>query len=164
MMCLSAEDLRHQANWDGAEGHSRQKLLLKISHYISPSIMVPEHRLATLLHQHKDNELENCKWHNGHYQQSFFIDHHCDRSQFPYYQAAVLKTHADEVYTVQFSHDGQKLASAGNDKNIIIWDVEVHARHTVSCACPELTQTDVGTHPHPHRPYQPDHGRLLVPR
>jgi hypothetical protein len=31
MMCLSAEDLKKQAHWDGAQGHSRQQLLSELS-------------------------------------------------------------------------------------------------------------------------------------
>jgi hypothetical protein len=31
MMCQSAEDLRHQAQWDGARGDSRTQLLSELS-------------------------------------------------------------------------------------------------------------------------------------
>jgi len=30
MMCSNAEDLKRRADWDGAKGNSRQKLLLQL--------------------------------------------------------------------------------------------------------------------------------------
>jgi WD repeat-containing protein 26 len=35
MMCSNAEDLRRRAEWDGAKGTSRQKLLMEIQSIIS---------------------------------------------------------------------------------------------------------------------------------
>lgn len=51
IMCQSTDDLKSKAEWDGAHGQSRQQLLSELSKLISPSVMIPEHRLAVLLQQ-----------------------------------------------------------------------------------------------------------------
>jgi WD40 repeat protein len=93
--------------------------------HISPSMMIPEHRLASLLEQVKQTQISNCLYHNTSNSPSLYSDHLCDRSQFPLLSIEVLSNHADEVYCVKFSNDGTKLASASKDRNIIIWGVEV---------------------------------------
>jgi WD40 repeat protein len=35
----------------------------------------------------------------------------------------ILDAHDDEVWFVQFSHDGKYLATASNDQTAIIWEV-----------------------------------------
>ncbi|KAF8540353.1 WD40-repeat-containing domain protein [Trichophaea hybrida] len=124
MMCLSAEDLKQEADWDGASGSSRQHLLSELSKFISPSIMIPEHRLSSLLQQVKQTQISNCLYHNTSNSPSLYSDHTCDRNQFPSLTVELLSDHADEVYCVKFSNDGTKMASASKDKSIIIWDVE----------------------------------------
>src|SRR6266542_3697153 len=103
MMCINAEDLRRRAEWDGAKGTSRQKLLVEIQsiftflffskkysfflifnkfkslEYISPSIMVPEHRLETLLEQATTLQRISCLYHNTDQYISLYSDHECDR-------------------------------------------------------------------------------------
>jgi WD40 repeat protein len=93
--------------------------------FISPSIMIPEHRLASLLQQVKQTQISNCLYHNTSNSPSLYSDHTCDRNQFPSLTVELLSDHSDEVYCVKFSNDGTKMASASKDKSIIIWDVEV---------------------------------------
>ncbi|KAI5854194.1 WD40-repeat-containing domain protein [Tricharina praecox] len=124
MMCLTADDVKQQANWDGALGISRQHLLSELSKFISPAIMIPEHRLASLLQQVKKTQIANCLYHNTSNPPSLYSDHTCDRNQFPLLTIQTLSDHTDEVYCVKFSHDGTKMASASKDKTIIIWDVK----------------------------------------
>ncbi|KAI9459486.1 WD40-repeat-containing domain protein [Lactarius psammicola] len=44
---------------------------------------------------------------------------------FPRTTTAILQVHSDEVWDVEWSHNGKFLASASKDKNIIMWSVGV---------------------------------------
>lgn len=123
LMCQKPEDLRTKAEWDGAYGDSRQILLSQLSRCISPSVMLPEHRLATLLSQVKTNQVDGCIWHSCATSPSLYADHICERSQFPTENVLELDEHDEQVWQVVFSHDGSKLASCGQGKQVIIWDV-----------------------------------------
>lgn len=85
--------------------------------------MLPEHRLAVLLHQVKENQIGSCMFHSSAVSPSLYSDHVCDRRQFPSETIIELDEHSGEVWQVVFSHDGTKLASSGGDKQVIIWDV-----------------------------------------
>ncbi|KAI9827694.1 MAG: hypothetical protein M1819_006895 [Sarea resinae] len=121
IMCQSADDLKSQADWDGATGESRRHLLSELSRSISPSMMIPEHRLAVLLDQVKQNQISNCLYHNTASPPSLYSDHMCNRSQFPLRTTLELSQHSDEVWFLDFSHDGTKLATASKDKTVVIY-------------------------------------------
>lgn len=124
MMCQSAADLRRQAEWDGAEGESRAILLSDISRYISPSVMIPEHRLATLFTAVQDEQILNCRYHNTTAQPSLYTDHECAADEFPLQTLAELRNHADEVWYLEFSHDGTMLATAGKDGLVCVYNTQ----------------------------------------
>ncbi len=90
---------------------------------ISSSVMLPEHRLAILLHQVKANQIGACLWHSSAAPPSLYSDHICDRRQFPTENVLELDEHDGEVWQIAFSHDGKRLASCGSGKQVIIWDV-----------------------------------------
>ncbi|KAI1310146.1 WD40-repeat-containing domain protein [Xylaria venustula] len=123
IMCQSKEELRSKASWDGANGRSRHTLLSELSKCISPSVMLPEHRLADLLDQVKESQITQCLWHSCGETPSLYSDHTCNRLDFPTETVFELDDHAGEVWQVVFSHDGTKLASCGGDKQVIIWEV-----------------------------------------
>lgn len=123
LMCPNPADLKATANWDGAYGTSRQILLSELSKCISASVMLPEHRLAVLLQQVKQNQIGMCMYHSSSDSPSLYSDHACDRRQFPSETVIELDHHEDEVWQVAFSHDGTKLASCGGDRQVIIYDV-----------------------------------------
>ncbi|KAL1884181.1 hypothetical protein VTK73DRAFT_5317 [Phialemonium thermophilum] len=133
LMCQSATDLRTKAAWDGAYGQSRQVLLSDLSRCISPSVMLPEHRLADLLQQVKSSQISHCLYHTAAEPPSLYFDHTCDRSQFPSEVVLELDKHSGEVWQVLFSHDGSRMATCGQDRYILIWDVPsfevVHELH-----------------------------------
>ncbi|CAI6298625.1 unnamed protein product [Periconia digitata] len=126
IMCPSAEDLRAQALWDGAEGESRAALLSELSKSISPSVMIPEHRLVTLLDKVKAGWIANCLYHNTAASPSLYVDHSCERDEFPMKPVMELRNHKDEVWYLKFSHDGSKLASASRDRTIVIYDTTTY--------------------------------------
>lgn len=86
--------------------------------------MIPEHRLANLLTQVKDNQVMNCPYHNTAAWPSLYHDHRCEHDQLPLSNVHELKKHNDEVWYLQFSHDGTRLASAGKDTKVHIYDTE----------------------------------------
>ena len=84
--------------------------------------MIPEHRLADLLDQVKQSQINNCLYHNIAMPPSLYADHMCDRDNFPLMTMLELDNHADEVFYLEFSHDGTKLATAGKDRTVMIYE------------------------------------------
>lgn len=86
--------------------------------------MLPEHRLAVLLQQVKNSQIDSCIWHTSASSPSLYSDHICDRKMFP---TETLKELADadgEVWQIRFSHDGKRLAGCGSDHKVLIWDMD----------------------------------------
>lgn len=125
MMCTDIEELRSRAQWDGAAGNSRMVLLQELRKFIPPSLMIPERRLERLLLQAVEFQRSSCIYHNLKDETvNLFEDHSCDRSQIPRETKVVLSKHTDEIWHLQFSHNGLYLASASKDTTAIIWDLE----------------------------------------
>ncbi|KAL2275045.1 hypothetical protein FJTKL_02509 [Diaporthe vaccinii] len=128
IMCRTPDDVKAKAAWDGAHGESRHNLLSQLSRCISPSVMLPEHRLAVLLQQFKDQQAESCIWHTSSSSPSLYSDHTCDPSRFP--TEAIIEFMEPsmepdgEVWQVRFSHNGKYLAGCGSGDKVFIWDVE----------------------------------------
>ncbi|KAI7054010.1 WD domain-containing protein, partial [Hortaea werneckii] len=124
MMTPSAEEMRAQSGWDGAQGSSRNFLLSEISKSISPSVMIPEHRLATLFTAVQEDQILNCRYHNTTAQPSLYTDHECSPDDFPLHSLTELRNHTDEVWHLDFSHDGSLLATAGKDGLVCIYETQ----------------------------------------
>ncbi|PTB62895.1 WD40 repeat-like protein [Trichoderma citrinoviride] len=122
LMCQSTEDLMRKADWDGARGQSRRKLLSELSKRISPSVMLPENRLAILLQHVKQSQIDTCLYHTAASSPSLYSDHLCDRRNFPSEWAVELGELGGEVWSVRFSHDGTRLAACGSREHVKIWD------------------------------------------
>jgi WD40 repeat protein len=84
--------------------------------------MIPNNRLAILLNHVKQNQINQCLYHNTANPPSLYSDHMCDRNDFPLRTAVELSQHSDEVWYCQFSHDGSKLVTAGRDRHVYIYD------------------------------------------
>ncbi|KAJ7087763.1 WD40 repeat-like protein [Mycena epipterygia] len=139
MMCSEPEDLRQRAGWDGAAGNSRRILLDNLHRYIPPSIMVPPRRFSTLLHQANAYQRQQCVYHNIPTSSpgfSLFADHQCDKTGFPRVTTTILDVHTDQVWIMEWSHDGNFLASSSKDKSVIIWGIgpetEMPIRHVLN--------------------------------
>lgn len=94
-----------------------------ISGSISPAVMIPDHRLAILLDYVKEMQINNCMYHNTATPPSLYSDHMCDRDQFPLRTSVELSQHVDEVWYLEFSHDGKKLVTTSQDSFIIVYEV-----------------------------------------
>ncbi|KAH9483891.1 WD repeat-containing protein 26-like protein [Psilocybe cubensis] len=124
IMCSEPEDLRRRAAWDGASGMSRHQLLDTLHDYIPSAVMIPQRRFASLLNQARSYQLQRCIYHNSTLNSSnfsLFSDHRCNKSEFPSMTTTILEIHTDEVWNIEWSHDGAYLASASKDKTAIIW-------------------------------------------
>ncbi|KAM0492131.1 hypothetical protein ACHAP8_010128 [Fusarium lateritium] len=91
--------------------------------------MLPENRLAVLLEQVKQSQIDTCLYHTQALSPSLYSDHFCDRRWFPTEVALDLTDMNDEIWQVQFSHDGSRLAACGSGRQVVIWDT-----HTFSVA------------------------------
>ena len=94
--------------------------------------MIPQRRFSTLLHQARVYQRQRCLYHNSSLNStpfSLYSDHQCNKSDFPRITTTILEVHKDEVWNIEWSHDGAYLASASKDKSAIIW------RRGVSILC-----------------------------
>ena len=124
LMSYSTQDLMARAKWDGAHGQSRPHLLSELSRFVSPSVMLPEHRLAVLLRQTKDVQVSGCVFHTTAASPSLYTDHACDKSNFPtHVLCELVDSSSDEVWQVRFSGDGKYLASCGMGQFVNIYEV-----------------------------------------
>ncbi|KAL1892064.1 hypothetical protein Sste5346_007219 [Sporothrix stenoceras] len=123
LMCHSPVDLKARANWDGAHGQSRPHLLSELSQFISPSVMLPEHRLAVLLGQIKDFQVSGCVFHTSATSPSLYADHQCDKNNFPSHVLHEIDSNNGEVWQIRFSNNGKFLATCGSGRYVHIYDV-----------------------------------------
>ena len=93
--------------------------------HIGPNVMIPQRRLETLLEQAKSMQRINCIYHASDTPISLLADCACDPAAFPSVTTHILTEHTDEIWRLEFSHDGEWLATAGRDKTAIIWNVKV---------------------------------------
>lgn len=126
---------------------------------ISPSAMIPDHRLAVLLDQIKKSQIAKCLYHNPSTSPSLFTDHICDRTQFPLQTVVELTHNTGEIYFVEFSHNGKRLAASGaatadgKGGMTVIYDTDTfQVRHTLR----EHTEPVV------HVAWSPDDTRLIT--
>jgi WD40 repeat protein len=77
--------------------------------------------LDVLLNQAREYQVASCTYHVGIPEYSLYHDHVCSRNQFPFITSHILEGHTDEVWQVQWSHSGRRLASASKDHTVIIW-------------------------------------------
>ncbi|XP_009758206.1 WD repeat-containing protein 26 homolog [Nicotiana tabacum] len=105
---------------------SRRKLLEELQKLLPPTVVIPEQRLIHLVEQALDLQLDACRFHNSLVgEMSLLTDHQCGRDQIPSQTLQILRNHSDEVWFLQFSHDGKYLASSAADCSVIIWEVKL---------------------------------------
>ncbi|KAF4397349.1 hypothetical protein G4B88_027089 [Cannabis sativa] len=125
--CLVAPSLLGSRAQDNVRLKSRTKLLEELQELLPPTIMIPERRLEHLVEQALVLQKDACFFHNSvNEQMSLYTDHRCGSEQIPSRTLQILQAHSDEVWFLQFSHNGKYLASSSNDRSAIIWEVDAN--------------------------------------
>ncbi|XP_007043171.2 PREDICTED: WD repeat-containing protein 26 [Theobroma cacao] len=102
---------------------SRAKILEKLQKLLPAAVMIPEKRLEHLVERALDVQRGACAFHNASDSDlSLYSDHYCGKSQIPSQTLQILQAHNDEVWFLQFSHNGKYLASSSKDQLAIIWE------------------------------------------
>ncbi|KAG8662636.1 WD repeat-containing protein 26 homolog [Manihot esculenta] len=125
------------SNQGNARMKSRSKLLEELQKLLPPTVIIPERRLEYLVEQALTLQRDACIFHNSSDKgMSLYTDHQCGRDQIPSRTLQILEAHSDEVWFLQFSHNGKYLASSSRDQSVIIWEVDkngvVSLKHRLS--------------------------------
>ncbi|XP_058101411.1 WD repeat-containing protein WDS homolog [Magnolia sinica] len=104
-------------------GELRRRLLTELEGLLPPPITLPESRLKHLVETAVTIQREACLYHNSTGTISLYEDHCCTRDQIPTETVQILDQHENEVWFVQFSNNGEYLASSSSDCTAIIWTV-----------------------------------------
>ncbi|KAG7037506.1 WD repeat-containing protein 26, partial [Cucurbita argyrosperma subsp. argyrosperma] len=130
--CLVAPSMRAQVNSYGqqsAKAKARTQLLEELQKLLPASLMIPEKRLEYLVERALLLQRDACTFHNSlSNEMSLYTDHDCGKNQIPSQTLQVLQDHDDEVWFLQFSHNGKYLASSSSDRSAIIWEVDLKGR------------------------------------
>ncbi|PKA52123.1 Notchless protein like [Apostasia shenzhenica] len=103
---------------------SRVGLLMDLVEVLPPWVRVPSGRLEHLVESAVVKQVESCVYHNSREEITLYMDHECSREQIPCKCSQILCAHKNEVWFVQFSNNGEYLASSSSDCTAIIWKVD----------------------------------------
>ncbi|KAF8115682.1 hypothetical protein N665_0025s0142 [Sinapis alba] len=117
---------------------SRSKVLEELQNLLPASVIIPEKRLECLVENSLHIQRDSCVFHNTlDSDLSLFSDHQCGKHQIPSRTVQILESHTDEVWFLQFSHNGKYLASSSKDQTAIIWEVNADGhmslKHKLVC-------------------------------
>ncbi len=107
--------------------NDRNLLLSTLQKFVSPNIMLPEHRLSILLDEAKNYQKLRALWlldNKNNSEISLYKDYQGDKDKFPQKTIKILVDHTDEVWFVKFSNNGKYLASTSQDTTVKIYDTE----------------------------------------
>ncbi|CAN0897739.1 WD repeat-containing protein WDS homolog [Linum grandiflorum] len=99
----------------------RRGLLMEMKKLFPPPIVLSERRLEHLVEKAVTSQIDSCKYHNTDEGVSLYEDHCCSRDQIPTGTVQILTEHKNEVWYVQFSNNGEYLASSSSDCTAIVW-------------------------------------------
>ncbi|CAF2119004.1 unnamed protein product [Brassica napus] len=111
---------------------SRSKVLEELHNLLPASVMIPEKRLECLVENSLRIQRDSCVYHNTlDSDLSLFTDHQCGKHQIPSRTVQILESHTDEVWFLQFSHNGKYLASSSKDQTAIIWEIKADGQFSL---------------------------------
>ncbi|XWS36513.1 hypothetical protein CRYUN_Cryun20dG0091100 [Craigia yunnanensis] len=109
----------------------RKSLAMELWKQLPPPIVLPERRLEHLVETSVTSQIDSCMYHNSQDVGSLYEDHCCGRDQIPTETVQILTDHNNEVWFVQFSNNGEYLASSSSDCTAIIWKVMDNGKLTM---------------------------------
>lgn len=101
----------------------RLALLLDLFEVLPSWVRVPSGRLERLVEMAVLGQIASCIYHNTPGEVTLYEDHACSQEQIPSKCSQILYDHKNEVWFVQFSNNGDYLASSSSDCTAIIWTV-----------------------------------------
>ncbi|XP_078427756.1 uncharacterized protein LOC144700193 [Wolffia australiana] len=101
----------------------RLAVLANLSELVPPWIRLSEPRLMRLVETAVVEQRATCIYHNSNEPISLYEDHKCSSDRIPSQTIQILREHTDEVWFVQFSNNGEFLASSSKDCTAMIWTV-----------------------------------------
>lgn len=128
---LSWKEVEQSKIDDNAVRELRKKLSQELEKWLPSPITLPEHRLEHLVETAVLSQIDSCMYHNLSDEVSLYADHSCSRDQIPTETVQILTEHKNEVWFVQFSNNGEYLASSSSDCTAIIWKVPEDGRVTL---------------------------------
>ncbi|CAL9229666.1 unnamed protein product [Arabidopsis halleri] len=129
--------ISHTTSTPGKESvNSRSKVLEELQNLLPASVIIPEKRLEYLVENSLHIQRDSCVFHNTlDSDLSLYSDHQCGKHQIPSQTLQILESHTDEVWFLQFSHNGKYLASSSKDQTAIIWEISldghISLKHTL---------------------------------
>ncbi|CAH1447231.1 unnamed protein product [Lactuca virosa] len=102
----------------------RRNLVNELEKLLPPPITVPDRRLEHLVERVVGSQIDSCIYHNSLDPVSIYKNHSCGRDQIPTETIQILSDHKNEVWFVQFSNNGDYLASSSSDCTAIIWKIQ----------------------------------------
>ncbi|KAJ9466188.1 putative WD repeat-containing protein [Diplonema papillatum] len=112
-------------DWDGGDSASSRLGLLRALHeHIPPELLLEENRLCTLLQQAQQLQKDRCVYLNDEGYHTLLHDWRSDESTLPVHTQSTLSDHRDEVWHIEFSHNGRYLASASCDRTVLLYDLQ----------------------------------------
>ncbi|GLU03752.1 hypothetical protein SLE2022_209350 [Rubroshorea leprosula] len=109
----------------------RKRLVMEVEKLLPPPVMLPDRRLEHLVETALTAQIDSCIYHNSSDDVSLYEDHCCGKDQMPTKTTQILTDHKDEVWFVQFSSNGEYLASSSKDCTAIIWKVMADGKLTL---------------------------------
>lgn len=128
LFCPDPEALRAEADWPGAGAASRQGTLRELLLLLPIKDVVPEGRLEELVEQAVGAQMDRCLFHNALGRArppSLMRDYVAGPEQLPSREADVKDGHGDEVWHVQWSNDGRRLATASKNGGAAVWELQM---------------------------------------
>lgn len=113
----------------------RKRLVTEVEKLLPPPLVLQDRRLEHLVEISVAAQIDSCIYHNALGPVSLYEDHRCGEDQIPTETIQILTDHMNEVWFVQFSNNGDYLASSSSDCTAMIWKViadgKLSLKHTL---------------------------------